>query len=271
MKKIGPDEQRKLLFDLLTEVDVFCKKNNIRYFLDSGTLLGAIRHKDFIPWDDDIDICMPRPDYDRFIKITNSTPISDNIYVLKEKEALFCYIKVCDKRVALIEYPQTLRMEINLYIDIFPKDGLPNNERKAKRHGQKVLFYNKVYWFNKYSVKVWKKSKNKLKKIIAYICYPFCHDKLWPLNKAIRLARKYRYEDSEYVSSLLAGGCRGRIRKSCFCKKTMVTFHNRQFPAPIGYDEYLRELYRDINDGDYMTLPNDCDKIKHECEIYWKE
>lgn len=271
MKKINLVEQKDLLFNLLLNVDRFCKENHITYFLDSGTLLGAIRHKDFIPWDDDVDICMPRPDYDKFIRLTETKPISDNIIILKEKDTLFCYIKICDKRVGLIEYPKTLRLPMYLYIDVFPKDGQPTNIYKAKRHANKIVFYNKLYWFNKYSVKVWKNSKNIFKRFFAYLCYPFCHDKLFPLKKAIKLAKKYPYEDSEYISSLLAGGIRGRVSKKCFSSSEPVDFRNYKFPAPVGYDTYLKKLYENINNGDYMKLPKQEEKIIHDNEIFWIE
>ena len=89
MKEIGLEEERALMVDLLVAVKEFCRENDITFFLDSGTLLGAIRHQGFIPWDDDMDICMPRPDYDRFTKLVRENPIKGYISVMTPEEGLF--------------------------------------------------------------------------------------------------------------------------------------------------------------------------------------
>ena len=271
LKKIDAQELKIILADLLYQVDLFCKKNNISYFLDAGTLIGAIRHKGFIPWDDDIDICMPRPDYNRFLEITKDKPINEYIKIYYEEDSLFPYIKICDTRTLLIEYPDTLRTELSVYIDVFPKDGLPDNPKKAARHCAKVKFYNNCYWFNKYSVRVWKKSKNVIKKMIAYIMYPLVKDKLYPLKKSLKLAQKYPYEKSRYVATVLAGGMANRVGKECFSKSIAVEFEGRSYSAPIGYDKYLRKLFSKINDGDYMIWPPEDLRVAHETEAYWKE
>ena len=271
MKKIGIDEMRQLMLDMLLKVDTFCEDNNIRYFLDSGTLLGAIRHKGYIPWDDDMDICMLRPDYDRFIKLTHTTSIAPHLSIQNPEDGLFGYIKICDDRTELIEYPNTLRSKMSVYIDVFPKDGQPDIEKKAVRHCNRAKRLLSLYWFNKYSVRIWKSNGDFAKKVVATVAAPFTKDRVWPLHKAIKVAKQYPIEQSKYCSSILAGGIRGRVPKSCFERATEVEFEGHWLPAPVGYDQYLRKLYENINNGDYMQLPPENQKIIHETEVYWKE
>ena len=218
-----------------------------------------------------MDICMLRPEYDRFLELVSKYPISDHIVVDRPENSLFAYAKIADTRTKLIEYPNTLRKEINVYIDVFPKDGHPENELSARIHCWKADICCLCYWFNKYSVKVWKKQSNLLKKIVAYMAAPFVEDRTWPLHMAERIAKKYDVTKSKYCSSILAGGIRGRVPVECFSSAVEVEFEGHKFPAMAGYDQYLRKLYENINHGDYMILPPEDKKVIHETEVYWKD
>lgn len=271
MRTIETDELKRIMLNMLIEFQAYCEKHKLQFFLDSGTLLGAIRHKGFIPWDDDMDICMLRPEYDRLLQLIKKGPISDHITVELPDDGLFAYAKIIDTRTVLIEYPETLRSVINVYIDLFPKDGHPDEEYQARRHCRKAVFFYKCYWFNKYSVKVWKRQPNFLKRIIAHLVGPVVEDSTWPLHKAEMIAKKYDVTKSKYCSSILAGGIRGRVPVECFSSAVEVEFEGHTFPAMVGYDQYLRKLYEDINNGDYMILPPEDKRITHETEVYWKD
>ena len=271
MRRIGHEELQKIMFDLLKRFDVFCRENGITYFLDSGTLIGAVRHHGFIPWDDDIDVCMLRPDYNRFLQFCADGKLPEFMTLIKPEDTLFPYAKVGDTRTLLIEYPETLRTEMNVYIDIFPKDGVPNDFRKAHRLCRKVEFYNNLYWFNKYSVRVWKHKGNLIKKLIAILASPFVKDSRYPLRKALKLATKYDYEKADHVATIVAGGMHNCVPKDCFASKIEMDFNGYPLPVMVGYDQYLRTLYSHINNGDYMQLPPEDKKILHETEVYWKD
>ncbi|MCD7844043.1 MAG: LicD family protein [Clostridiales bacterium] len=141
--KMTLPEIQDALYDMLVEFDKFCRENNIRYYLTGGTMLGAIRHHGFIPWDDDVDIDMPRPDYERFCELTKnglgkySVEVSSEVYVM--------FAKVLNKDIlmestyeGLFGKKQTLYIPI--FIDICPMDGLPDNNLLFKLHASYIGF-----------------------------------------------------------------------------------------------------------------------------------
>ncbi len=140
MKKLNLDEIKKIEFEILIAFDTVCKEHNLRYGLSGGTLLGAIRHGGFIPWDDDIDVVMPRPDYERLIDISNKV-FNDRLFFSTPKtdyNTVHAYGKLYDMRTELIEFPDSKRLKSHVYIDVFPLDGLPNDANKNCKHRKKV-------------------------------------------------------------------------------------------------------------------------------------
>ena len=127
-------EIKKIELDILRAFRSFCEKNSLRYFLAYGTLLGAVRHGGFIPWDDDIDVAMPRTDYERFLKEFRDERYE--VYDLSKKGYFYPFAKLCDTTTVLIE-EMSVKNSIGVYIDIFPMDGIADNDQsqhsKAKR------------------------------------------------------------------------------------------------------------------------------------------
>ena len=134
MRKIDEDELKSIELDILKDVANFCDENGLRYYLCGGTLLGAIRHKGFIPWDDDIDIIMPRPDYIKFAELYNKR---DSPYrtdsLLTDKNWTSAFAEVQDTRTIKIYSDFSLPQERGVSIDLFPIDGAPENEAERKR------------------------------------------------------------------------------------------------------------------------------------------
>ena len=140
-KIIDTVELKSLMLSILKDVDTFCRTNNIRYFLTYGTLIGAVRHKGFIPWDDDVDICMPRPDYMRFMKEYNHEYYK--AYCAEFTPGWDHFIaKVCDDRTIIDEGHGD---KCGVYIDVFPLDGWPKGEISKLIHYRRVLFYLRIW------------------------------------------------------------------------------------------------------------------------------
>ena len=137
MKQINIEEIRKLQISILLYVHEFCKKNNIRYSLSGGTLLGAVRHKGYIPWDDDIDIMMPRPDYERFVNEFNENRKDVEYKVIcsyNDSQFFQPFAKVVNTKTFLKETYKRPVAQMGVYIDVFPIDGLPNDEQKREKY-----------------------------------------------------------------------------------------------------------------------------------------
>lgn len=124
MKKIETEEMKKLELDMLIDVAKFCDENDIRYYLSGGTLLGAVRHKGFIPWDDDIDISMPRPDYLKFVSTYNGSSEFYQVQSIENNDKYWrTFAKVFDTRTYLKEDAIRMPKDGNgVFIDIFPID-----------------------------------------------------------------------------------------------------------------------------------------------------
>ena len=260
MKIVTSEELKAIQLDLLQKTADFCEKNNIRYFLCGGTLIGAIRHKGFIPWDDDIDISMPRPDYDRFISMFNQP---ENYYQVidmsNDKQYGFPFAKVHDTRTFVNEL-QYAKDHFGVYIDIFPIDGVGEDEQVFRILRWRKLLHTKKA--NYYERTLTKKIINTLGKILLL---PFSvHDILKKMDK---VARKYTYGSTPRAGIIINPyGTREIMDLHIFDKSIPKQFENGNYMVPEGYDAWLRSIY-----GDYMQLPpEDKRHSPHMSIAYWK-
>ena len=269
MKKIELREEQLIELEILKAFAAFCEENRLRYYLDSGPLLGAVRHQGFIPWDDDIDVCFLRKDYDRFVELMakQDNRLNDHIVLELEKDSLYPYLKLVDTRTVLIEYPKNNPVETGIYIDIFPKDGLLSQGKNEQFRAKMVWNYHLLSWIRAFTVPKWERAGGLKNKLLATAVKILIPNGLKYKEKAIRLARKYSHMDCPYVSSIVCSGLGGCVEKECFGEGVDVTFEGHTFKAPANYDKYLRTLYR----GDYMTPPPPEKRIAHETEVYWKD
>ena len=269
MKK---EEQKEVMLNILCEFSEFCERNDLDYFLDAGTLIGAVRHQGYIPWDDDIDVNMPREDYEKFINMTKEKGgvLSEYLYVEYPEETIFPFLKIADNRTVLVEYPDKNPMEVGVYIDVFPKDGICDASKKSKLVCDISYNLNLLRWFNVFSVYAWRNSNSVLKKMIAAMGRTFIKHPNIPLVLQQKWIRKYRekypIDCCKYVTTLVNGEFNKRAPKECFSNYIMVEFEGKKFRAPVGYDEYLKCLYK----SDYMQLPPEEERVSHNNIIYWK-
>lgn len=264
MKQLSSKEIKKIELKILLNFNEFCRENNLRYYLAGGTLLGAIRHKGFIPWDDDIDVCMPRPDYERFIR---SYSQAQSCYELKSnylKNFSAPFTKVIDIRTKVLSQFNESGVDTNLWIDIFPVDGLPENLTEVQNIYDKCNFYRTV--LNLSSAKLGE-GKTAFRKYSKYLLKPLAqiYGKKRCIDKIERIASRYPYETSKYVGAITWGlyGVGERMLKSEFEKEVEVEFEGHKFPAFSCWDSYLKGLY-----GDYMQLPPVEKRKTHDMVAY---
>ena len=270
MRGIGIDELKQLQLEILVKVHEFCKKNNIDYFLGYGTLIGAVRHKGYIPWDDDIDIGMPRPSYDKFLQIFNGKV--ENLYVIAPElnwNYYAPYANICDSRTLLDEGDNDHRgIEVGVKIDVYPIDGVPENEEDYKKCKKKVLFYNRIL-----SIKRTKKWFPKGGSFLGYVRYIF--DKIvymlipysYIQKRIYSQATNNKFSESKYVDEFVFGPKYTRIEREVFESYIDVDFEGYMLKTVKEYDKLLRLGY-----GDYMKLPPKEQQITHHnFHAFWKD
>lgn len=267
MKKLTHEELQGSLFEILCAFDGFCRRNHLRYYLCGGTLLGAVRHHGFIPWDDDIDVCMPRPDYEKLRMLAGADRKISERYTLQTDflGAEYPFFKVLDEQIRVNNrrYEDADR----LWIDVLPVDGLPQDQAETERIYRKEdrlrhMIYMHTVKFTKGSGVLVKALKKTGKKII---CFFFSVPRL--SRMMIHEALKIPYETSEYVGIVTWGlyGAGEKMKKKEFEESTDVLFCGRKFPAMSCWDSYLHGLYHD-----YMQLPAEEDRETHTLDA-WKE
>jgi lipopolysaccharide cholinephosphotransferase len=264
MKLLSKQEQRKIQLNILSKFVDFCETNGLRYFLDGGSLLGAIRHNGYIPWDDDIDIGMPRPDYEKLRNIAQQG-INKFIFIEETKDSIYPMIKIVDRRTLLIEFPKTIKNRTSVYIDVFPKDGLPKSFILSNFLCRTVRIYVLWNWFNKVGINKWGNSRNFIKKCASIIGLKIINNqnKNFPLKQLEKKAKKYSFDESIYCSTIIAGGMGNRVKTNLLNTYKKYKFENLLVNIPIGWDEYLTKLY-----GQYMNIPKKEKQITHDNEAY---
>lgn len=267
MKEMVLDEVKEVQLKVLKEVSDFCEKNNIKYFLAYGTLLGAIRHKGYIPWDDDIDIMMLRDDYDKFLELFNESNEELKVAAYElDKTFPYTFAKVFDKKTILKE-DVLINYNIGVNIDVFPMDNLPEDLYESEKLCKKLDILKKIY-----TLKVIKQNKNRkiTKEIILYlskIIFSFISIRQL-VQKISNISKRYRHKPSNYVGCTVWGNSRrGRVEKGIFSNSIDANFEGHIFKVPIGYDTYLKNIY-----GDYMELPPlEQRKVHHSYRAFWKD
>ena len=242
--------------NILKEIDRICEEHGVTYFLIGGSMLGAVRHKGFIPWDDDIDIAMIRDDYDKFIKLAEdelTSPFAIHTYRNTPSHHYYFAHAVDTRYQVRRTGSQDQRIE-DVWVDIYPIDGLPDNRMARAIHVFSCLFYRFMYhlaFFEKISIN---RSDRPLgQKIILRIIAPFQSaikpDKNKWRDRMDRALRKYRPQDSElsinFISVYLM---RELFPTRIFTELAEYPFEDMIVKGPKDFDTYLTGMY-----GDYMT------------------
>lgn len=260
--KIKNEKIKQIELDMLLVFDQVCRKLNLVYFLAEGTLLGAIRHQGFIPWDDDIDVCMMRADYERFL-LVGQQYLPKNIFVQtidtdKEYSLNFCKLRNSD--TTFIEtLSQKQNINHGIYIDIFPIDYYPDKSFKAALFElkKKFLTYRIADAFY-YEDGLHYSKAGKLLHSISRMLFPSIRTALIKRDQLFKSIR-----DSSLVCNLGSAWGKKEIMPCKVYSDSMdVKFEGYTLKAPLEADQYLRNLY-----GDYMTLPPVEKRIGHHDAI----
>lgn len=272
-KELSLDEIQKIEFDLLVLLRDYCQKHGLTYCLCGGTLLGAVRHKGFIPWDDDIDLFMPRKDYDRFIALARQSPVGEFVEVLKAGDENYPYplIKVVNTQTVAYERNLTDPKQAHgVGIDIFPLDKMYPARRRNFPLLARIKFLIQLSKTNAKMVRAERDSvKKKLRTLVMALLRPVARFTPYcKINRKIDRIAKSKHRLKRYMLGNLAWPNRWKdmFDASVFEKYVELPFCGEMFPAPHKYHEYLTTLY-----GDYMVVPKPGDRVAHSFRAYWKE
>ena len=264
------DETLKHIHDvelmILKDLISFCEDNDLTYFMYAGSLLGTIRHRGFIPWDDDLDVVMLRQDFEKFKKLYHSNEKYELLTIESEKDYCYMLAKLSLKNTRFEEeWAKHLDFTIGFNIDIFVLDDLSNNKFKRSYQLKKAFLYNRLLVTSKIRVD----DLPFVSKFISHSMYHilnFLNVTPSKLNRRyLNFLNKYADVDSEKVFDFSANANEYPLTydKNDFKESVKVKFEDIHVNVPKNYDKILTELY-----GDYMQLPPEEERYNHPiCHI----
>ena len=255
MKRIFGEEVKQYQLEILDYVAQFCENNGIRYWLDSGTLLGAIRHNGYIPWDDDIDIGMLRDDYNKFMRLFNENNSKFKFYSFENNsEFPYPHGKVLNTDTVLYE-PDKNGNKLCINIDIFIYDNAPDDNRVVEKMYRKRDFLYRLRSLQLYR----SESKSNVKQLVCRILHSILQlfPKCFFVKYMVKNTRRFVGTETTRVGDF-TGFTRIVCSKEIFREFAECKFEGKSYKIPIGYDEWLRAFY-----GDYMQLPPIEERVSH--------
>lgn len=271
LRKVSGEDMKKIQFGILTELDSVCRKLGIRYSLCGGSLLGAVRHKAFIPWDDDIDIIMPRPDYDTLIAYCKENETSFRMISHEtEEEYGYLFAKATAKNTVIFdENCGSDKLGMGVYVDIFPVDALADTKEEALKSFSRTRFKRELLVARNWNRFFRSKTHGIIYEPIRLAF--FILSRFFSKRKLIASIEKTyskEFGTTEYCASV-CGSYRQKeiLPTSVYTDYISLEFEGREFMAIKNYDAYLSSIY-----GDYMTLPPKEKQISHHSfTAYYKE
>ena len=256
--------------EVLKEFLRICRKYKLRYYCLGGTLLGAVRHKGFIPWDDDIDVGMPRPDFKKFEKIVRQElPEYMRYYSYKDGNGYNYYFpKITDSRMKVIDESAVVSAEREVWIDIFPLDGMPGNILKRKIHCFRLLTARMRLNYSLFSTNVnTKKERSFFEAFLVKAGTVLPVEKIFDSSKEFKrldkLMQKYPYDKSEYLINFMGvHKLKEMFHKKIYGKGAWYTFEDIRIWGPENSHFVLKQMY-----DDYMNPPSEAEMNHHNIRI----
>lgn len=265
--KLSLKEVQKCSFEILKSFRDFCNEHDLRYQLAYGTLLGAVRHKGFIPWDDDIDVMMPRPDFLKLESIIVELPSRYGFLSINTHSKYSSPLaKIYDKSTLAIQhYDQIDIPKFGVYIDIFILDGLPNSKFAKKLFFKFTNLLRRAWGL---SIGRWAHEQKKTKKYLKIICaLPF---RIFGYRFWLRIYNEFcslfDFQTHKYVGVVQFGEGLNKesFNKSIIEKTVSIMFNGELFNVPNNFDGYLSQMYQN-----FMELPpQDLRVSKHKTDFY---
>lgn len=253
------NEVQIYMLDMLKQLVRIFHDNNIQYYMIGGTILGALRHEGYIPWDDDIDLAIPRDDYDRFLKIADSL-LPENLKLRTYQDDSYhhyYFARVVDTRYKILRQGSLKEREEELWIDLFPLDGLPRNTILQSIHKARLLRLKLLYHFATFDkVNLARPNRPLYQRSIikGYLLWPFKSKKSYKtvLDKIDKLLKKVPLENSDYYMEFMGSSIpfKETCKKETYGKGKLYKFEDSEFLGPADAKEYLDHVY-----GDWMQLP----------------
>ena len=266
MKELTVDERKAIQLDMLRHFDEFCRTNNIKYSIGEGSLIGAMRHKGFIPWDDDIDIIMLREEYDKFVKLYSNvkSPKYPILTMSPNSEWWECYSRLLDPNTQI--YWGEDKGLHGIWVAVLPIDNYPDDDNEWKKMVQRM---NKLILMCRLKTSSWDRQRSwihEISKLIVRKALPISPYKYAKKRESILTSYKdvktkrrgfmSRWQHEPWVCS-----------SEAFDDYIEAEFEGIKVPAFKGYDEYLRCQY-----GNWTELPPVEKRVAaHGFKVYWKE
>ncbi len=258
MREVSFEESQTICLQILKFFDSFCRENHIVYSLGEGTLLGAVRHKGFIPWDDDIDLLMERSELEKFLSLYKAGPY--DVFVPGEHKDWWCgVVRLTDPQTSLV-FDNPADGHHGLWIALTPVDHAPDAENDWNAIKRKRIFWKTLCCYKVEAIKHPKSLKGRLGKFVSR----FLSIK-WLNKQYVNTLSSFNSVETKRRMKIRLKGDPLLFPAEIMSEYTELEFEGQKFMAISHYDEYLRIMY-----GDYMTPPPESERVpKHSFKAYF--